>query len=73
MVQVAHLFFLKAATLENSFIKKSNHSNFLNPCSFWFISNLGCTIGSIFHVYLMALGARCDTNYSKNSVPPIHP
>lgn len=34
MVQVSHLFFLKAATLDNSFIKKSNHYNFLNPYCF---------------------------------------
>lgn len=34
MVQVAHLFFLKEATLEYSFIKKSNCYNFLNPGSF---------------------------------------
>lgn len=65
MVQVGHLFFLKAATLENGFIKKSNQYNFLNPCSFWFISNLGCARGSLFHLYLMTLGACCDKNYSK--------
>lgn len=73
MVQVAHLFFLKEAALEYSFTKKSNCYNFVNPGSFWFISNLGCAIGSTFHLYLTTLGACCDKNYSKNSVTPIHP
>lgn len=73
MVQVGHLFFLKAATSENSFIKKSNQYNFLNPCSFWFISNLGCARGSLFHLYLMTLGACCVKNYRKIWCHPFAP